>query len=106
MGQPPPPVAATPPPQSLSSLATSPTGSYQQTKIQIRLQNGSTLMQTFDVKEQLSAVRLFIQMKQGADSLFGLMTSFPRKVFSAEDFETQLDTLGLVPSAVIIVTKP
>lgn len=78
---------------------------YTNTRIQVRLQDGSTLTETFSVKEQLSAVRVFIQMKQGADLPFGLMTSFPRKVFSDDDFEKPLEVLGLVPSAVLIVTK-
>ncbi|XP_055310578.1 UBX domain-containing protein 1 [Sitodiplosis mosellana] len=78
---------------------------YVNTRIQIRLLNGSTLVETFDVKEQLSAVRLFIQIKQGIDEPFGLMTNFPRKVYSDEDYEKPLETLGLVPSAVLIVTK-
>lgn len=78
---------------------------YTQTKIQVRLQNGSTLTQTFDVKEQLAAVRLFIQMNQGNDGPFGLMTSFPRKVFTLEDYDTPLEVLGLIPSAVVIVVK-
>lgn len=78
---------------------------YTNTRIQIRLQDGKTVTETFSVKEQLSAVRVFIQMKQGADLPFGLMTSFPRKVFADEDYEKPLEVLGLVPSAVLIVTK-
>lgn len=69
------------------------------------MQNGSTLVETFDVKEQLSAVRLFVQLKQGNDEPFGLMTNFPRKVYGDDDFEKPLEALGLVPSAVLIVTK-
>lgn len=95
---------------SSTSSAASPSSSaapksYSNTRIQIRLLNGSTLVETFDVKEQLSAVRLFIQIKQGLDEPFGLMTNFPRKVYNDEDYEKPLETLGLVPSAVLIVTK-
>ncbi|XP_067645136.1 UBX domain-containing protein 1 [Eurosta solidaginis] len=78
---------------------------YTQTRIQIRLRDGSTLTETFNVKEQLSAVRVFIQLKTGDEAPFNLMTSFPRKVFTDEDFEKPLDVLGLVPSAVLIMTK-
>lgn len=91
-----------------STSSTTPTAApktYANTRIQIRLLNGETLVETFDVKEQLSAVRLFIQMKQGIDEQFGLMTNFPRKVYADDDFEKPLETLGLVPSAVLIVTK-
>lgn len=63
-------------------------------------------MESFDVKEQLAAVRLFIQMKTGDTAVpFGLMTNFPKKHFSDSDFDQPLDTLGLVPSAVLIVTR-
>lgn len=78
---------------------------YTNTRIQVRLQNGSTLVETFDVKEPLSAVRLFVQLKQGTDNPFALMTTFPRKVYEDDDYEKPLDVLGLVPSAVLIVTK-
>lgn len=78
---------------------------YTNTRIQIRLQDGSTLTETFGVKEQLSAVKVFIQMKTGIEIPFGLMTSFPRKVFAEDDYEKPLEVLGLVPSAVVIVTK-
>ncbi|KAG5674533.1 hypothetical protein PVAND_004495 [Polypedilum vanderplanki] len=87
---------------------TPPPKDYKETKIQIRLPNGSTLVETFDKREQLSAVRLFIQLKQGDEPgtfPFGMMTNFPRKVFTEEDYEKSLDELKLVPSAVIIVTK-
>lgn len=101
------PVAATAPVTSptLSTTINKTPVKYSQTKIQVRLQNGTTLTETFDVKEQLSAVRLFITLKQGNELPFGLMTSFPRKVFNDEDYDKPLEVLGLVPSAVIIVTK-
>lgn len=99
-----------------SAVVTSPTSNtpkaapkeYTNTRIQVRLQDGSTLTETFGVKEQLSAVRVFVQMKAaenlGSDN-FDLMTSFPRKVFKGDDYEKPLDVLGLIPSAVLIVTK-
>lgn len=90
---------------SSSSSASNTPKTYTSTRIQIRLLNGSTLVETFDVKEQLSAVRLFVQIKQGIEEPFGLMTNFPRKVYTDEDFEKPLETLGLAPSAVLIVTK-
>jgi len=81
---------------------------YKETRIQIRLTNGSALTQSFGVKEQLAAVRLFIKMNRtdqtdGAD--FRLQTNFPKKVFTEEDYEKPLDVLGLVPSAVLILSK-
>lgn len=103
------PIAAAPAP-----VVTSPTDlpkpavpkNYTNARIQIRMLDGSTLVETFDAKEQLAAVRLFVQLKLGNGSApFGLMTSFPRKVFNGDDFDNSLDKLGLVPSAVLIVTK-
>lgn len=84
----------------------SPPKEYKETRIQIRLQDGSALTETFSINENLSAVRVFIQMKTDSDMPFGLMTSFPRKVFDYDDYEKPLSVLGLVPSAVLIMTKP
>ncbi|XP_033225199.1 UBX domain-containing protein 1 [Belonocnema kinseyi] len=101
-------------PPATSPIVSSPTASpsaparkdYNETKLQIRLTNGQTLMQSFGSKEQLSAVRLFIDMNRKDDiGPFNLMTNFPKKVFTEDDYETPLDVLGLVPSAVIIVQK-
>jgi UBX domain-containing protein 1/4 len=62
---------------------TSPPKDYKQTRIQIRLPNGTALTETFEKNEQLAAVRLFVQLKQGDEAgvtTFGMMTTFPRKV--------------------------
>lgn len=91
-----------------ASTVTSPPKDYKQTRIQIRLPNGTALTETFDKNEQLAAVRLFIQLKQGDETgtaPFGMMTTFPRKVFGGDDYEMTLESLGLVPSATIMVTK-
>lgn len=79
---------------------------YTEAKLQIRLTNGSALTYTFGAKEPLSAVRLYVEMNRTDEQgPFSLMTSFPRKVFSDDDYDKPLDVLGLAPSAVIIVTK-
>lgn len=98
------------PPAAVSSPAVSSSPAapknYTNARIQVRMLDGSTLVETFDAKEQLAAVRLFVQLKLGPNPApFGLMTTFPRKVFTAEDFDAPLEKLGLVPSAVLIVTK-
>lgn len=68
---------------------------YSETKLAIRLTNGQTLTQTFGSKEQLSAVRLFIEINRTDDQgRFNLMTTFPRKVFTDEDYDAPLDVLG------------
>ncbi|CAL1537316.1 unnamed protein product [Lymnaea stagnalis] len=80
---------------------------YTDCKLQIRLTNGQALTQTFGAKEPLSAVRLYIEMNRtDPQGPFSLMTSFPRKVFTSTDMEMPLDLLGLVPAAVLMVTKP
>ncbi|XP_051777070.1 UBX domain-containing protein 1 isoform X1 [Erpetoichthys calabaricus] len=79
---------------------------YDECRIQIRLLDGSVMTSTFKAKEQLAAVRVYVQMNQtsGIDD-FNLMTTFPRKLFTEEDMEKPLQELGLVPSAVLIVAK-
>lgn len=102
MVPPPAPVA----PQAAPSGPKAPPKDYTRTRIQMRMTDGSTVVESFDVKEQLAAVRLFVQMRQGLSIPFSMMTNFPKKVFTDEDYEKPLDVLGLVPSAVLIVTKP
>ncbi|KAF7992864.1 hypothetical protein HCN44_005208 [Aphidius gifuensis] len=79
---------------------------YTETKLQIRLTNGESLTQTFGVKEPLSAVKVYVEMNRtDLPGAFNLMTTFPRKVFNDDDYDTPLDVLGLVPAAVVIVQK-
>ncbi|XP_058815835.1 UBX domain-containing protein 1-A [Topomyia yanbarensis] len=100
-----PPPAPVVSPTPAASTPTAPKN-YSNTRIQIRMLDGSALVETFDAKEQLAAVRLFVQLKLGTNPApFGFMTNFPKKVFNSEDYEVPLDKLGLVPSAVLIVTK-
>uniref|UniRef100_A0A8D8VUC6 UBX domain-containing protein 1-B n=1 Tax=Cacopsylla melanoneura TaxID=428564 RepID=A0A8D8VUC6_9HEMI len=83
-----------------------PAKNYNETRLQIRLTNGQALTQTFGIKEPLSAVRVFVELNRtDGDSPFTFMTTFPKKIFKPEDNEQPLDSLGLVPSAVLIVTK-
>uniref|UniRef100_T1IQR2 UBX domain-containing protein n=1 Tax=Strigamia maritima TaxID=126957 RepID=T1IQR2_STRMM len=79
---------------------------YEQTKIQVRLPNGTALTQSFGSKEELAAVRLYILMSQNEiGEPFTMMTNFPKRIFTADDMEKPLFELGLVPSAVIIISK-
>ncbi|XP_067877506.1 UBX domain-containing protein 1 [Heterodontus francisci] len=89
-----------------SSQGTAAKREYDECRLQIRLLDGTQLTQSFKSREQLAAVRLYVQLKQQDDTdNFNLMTSFPRKVFSEEDMEKPLQELGLVPSAVLFVCK-
>lgn len=99
------PVVNTPPPPA-ENKPTPPKTNYSEVKLQIRLSNGKSLTQTFGAKEPLSAVRVYVEMNRG-DSLepFHLMTNFPKKVFSDEDYDKPLESLGLAPSATLFVSK-
>lgn len=97
---------STPPSTDSAPVSKTPSKDYSQTKLQIRLTDGTSLVQSFGVKEQLAAVRLYVEMnRKDGQHPFMMMTSFPRKVFGEEDLEKPLDVLGLVPSAVLILTK-
>lgn len=80
---------------------------YKETKIQLRLPDGTSAVETFDKNETLAAVRLFVQLKmrESTPEILSLMTTFPRKLFTTEDYEATLESLKLVPSATIMVTK-
>jgi len=81
---------------------------YTETRLQMRLPDGSALVETFKAKEPLSAVRLYIQTNRtdGLTGNFTMQTTFPRRVFTDDDMEAPLSVLDLVPSAVIMVSKP
>ena len=61
------------------------------------------------MNEELAAVRLYVDMNRkdgGTAAPITFMTTFPRKVFSEGEMRKTLASLGLVPSAVLMVTKP
>ncbi|CAH0406812.1 unnamed protein product [Chilo suppressalis] len=102
------PVPAAPAPAPAAPApASAPKANYEQARIQLRLPDGKALAHTFGAKEQLAAVRLYLQInaQEFAQQDFKLMTTFPKKIFTSEDYEKPLELLGLVPSAVIIVSK-
>ncbi|XP_050668764.1 UBX domain-containing protein 1 [Leptidea sinapis] len=105
-GQPAPaPAPVAPPPVSTSPA---PKVAYEQARIQLRLPDGQLLSQTFGAKEQLAAVRLYLKLHKpeySQEDSFKFMTTFPKKIFSSDDYDKPLELLGLVPSAVIIVSK-
>ncbi|CAG9865212.1 unnamed protein product [Phyllotreta striolata] len=79
---------------------------YSKAKLQIKLPDGTGLTETFGAKEPLSAVRVFIEMKgKVKEGAFTLMTTFPKKIFVSDDYDKPLDSLGLAPTAVLIVQK-
>lgn len=83
-----------------------PAKEYSMTRLQIRLTDGAALTTQFAAKESLAAVRLYVEMhRTDPAGDFTLGTTFPRRVFTEEDYERPLDALGLVPSSVLIVSK-
>jgi len=98
------PAAAAAPPPTAAAAAPQ---NYDETRLQIRQTDGKPLVQTFKAKESLSAVRLFVQLnrKDSPGGPVNLMTTFPRKVFTEEDYDKPLDSLGLVPSAALVISK-
>ncbi|KAG7517262.1 UBX domain-containing protein 1 [Solea senegalensis] len=112
-GGPPPSTAASSQPAQPSP--TSPTGQgppptkreYDESRIQIRLLDGSTITAVFKAQEPLAAVRVYVQVNgntpEGQD--FTLLSPYPRQVYTELDMEKPLKELGLVPSAVLVVSK-
>lgn len=87
-----------------------PKKNYDETRLQIRMPDGSALTNKFKVKEPLSAVRLYVQLNRKdpgstPETPVKLMTNFPKKVFDEDDYDKPLDALSLVPSAALIVQK-
>lgn len=105
-GEVPAPTAASP----TAALAPAPAPvkrDYTEAKIQIRQSNGQPLVHSFGAKESLAAVRLYVEMKRtdGGSGPVKFMTNFPKKVFDDEEYDNSLENLGLVPSAVLMMTK-
>jgi len=96
------------PKPAVTSPVKPPARDYNETRLQMRLPDGSALVETFKAKEPLSAVRLYIETNRtdGLSGNFTMQTTFPRRVFTEEDMEAPLSILDLVPSAVIMVSKP
>ncbi|CAK9296341.1 unnamed protein product [Gordionus sp. m RMFG-2023] len=86
---------------------------YDKCDLQIRMIDGKILKHSFGAKEELAAVRLFVLMNSThnfddtAQSPLpvSLMTPFPKRVFSEGDMSKPLSELGLVPKAVLTVTR-
>merc|ERR1719336_144397 len=102
-----PAAAAAPPTQQPAAAAPAVKKDYSEAKLQIRETNGQPLVHSFGAKESLAAVRLYVEMNRtdGGTGAVKFMTNFPKKVFSDDEYENSLENLGLVPSAVLMVTK-
>ncbi|XP_068440720.1 UBX domain-containing protein 1 [Clinocottus analis] len=99
---------AQPRPSSPTSHGPPPTKKeYDESRIQVRLLDGSTITAVFKAQEPLAAVRVYVQVNgntpEGQD--FTLLSPYPRHVYTELDMEKPLKELGLVPSAVLVVAK-
>ncbi|XP_029917674.1 UBX domain-containing protein 1 [Myripristis murdjan] len=102
------PPPSQPNPSSPTSQGPPPTKKeYDECRIQVRLLDGSAITANFKAQEPLAAVRVYVQMNgntpEGQD--FTLLSPYPRHVYTELDMEKPLKELGLVPSAVLVVTK-
>uniref|UniRef100_A0A3Q2E2V0 UBX domain protein 1 n=1 Tax=Cyprinodon variegatus TaxID=28743 RepID=A0A3Q2E2V0_CYPVA len=103
------PAQPTPPsPSSPTGQGPPPTKKeYDESRIQVRLLDGSTINTVFKAQEPLAAVRVYVQVNgntpEGQD--FTLLSPYPRHVYTEMDMEKPLKELGLVPSAVLVVAK-
>jgi len=104
-----PETAAAPTPAPAAQAPPAEKKEYTECRLQIRLPDGAALTHSFGVNEELAAVRLYVDMNRkdgGTAAPITFMTTFPRKVFSEGEMRKTLASLGLVPSAVLMVTKP
>merc|ERR1712226_124286 len=78
-----------------------------QCRIRIQFPDGSRLQNSFKSSESLAAVRCFVeQNKEIYDrNTYQYSLTYPRKVFTWEDFDKPLALLNLGGSAVIMVEK-
>lgn len=79
---------------------------YDECKIQIRLTDGKSIVQTFKATEPLASVRVWVEMNRtDGPGQFTLMQAFPRKVYTDDDMMRSLADLGLVPASSLVITK-
>lgn len=78
---------------------------YDECRIQVRLLDGTTLSAVFKAQEPLAAVRVYVEMNGAPGQDFNLISPYPRHIYTDLDMEKPLRELGLVPSAVLVVTK-
>jgi len=98
------PVETTPPP---TETLVTPKKDYNQTVIQIRLQDGNTIKASFLPTDPIRTVHTHISLLLNHEN-FSLMTTFPKKIYSPRDVVMDSMTLKqaeLVPSGTFVVTN-
>lgn len=72
------------------------------TRIQFKMPDGSSFHHQFLSKDLLSTVRQYLVINTQITN-FTLSTSFPRRLFTLNDYDSTLKHLGLSPSSVLLV---
>lgn len=72
------------------------------TRIQFKMPDGSSFHHQFLSKDSLLTVRQYL-VTNAQINHFTLSTSFPRRLFTPNDFDSTLEHLGLSPSSVLLV---
>lgn len=83
---------------SPSVTATKPKDPATECRIALRFPDGSNLIHKFSPQEQLSAVRLFVQMEKGNASEIEFIAP-PNKKLSESSMNDTLESLGLCPAS-------
>ncbi|GAA5872700.1 hypothetical protein JCM1840_004493 [Sporobolomyces johnsonii] len=77
---------------------------YDQTRLQIRVPGGGApIVHTVAATARLREVREFVRQQTGLEAPT-LTSSFPRKTYTDADLDSDLTSLGLTPSAVLMVS--
>ena len=99
-------------PATSSTLPISSVSSSNECRLKIRLPNNQVLSHNFNPKEQLAAVRLYVELNRNdleefsedANHQFTFMFP-PNTYYTEEDMSKTLFELGLCPSARLIVSN-
>ena len=94
-----PPTAVVPPLQTASAASKD-----GKCRLAIRLLDGKQLVNEFDSRETLSAVRVYVITQSGTDSEISFVMP-PLPPFTEDDMQKPLNALGLCPSARVHVIK-
>ena len=77
---------------------------YTECRIRVRLPDGQAVMQTFAPSDKLTTVVSFVRNHYAAGA-FSLKIAMPPKTFCGPDMDQTLQSLGLMPSATLMVIK-
>lgn len=88
-----------------ASAAPAPNKNCTVTRIKFRLLDGSSSVAEFPVEATLADVRRHVQQQLVSSSGFSLTSTVHQHPFTPQDNDVSLSNLGLVPSAILIVSN-